>query len=320
MLHETLFFSDKAQLPIGFYPGGYDNLWLKRMIPSVFEKTEDVRHACETAMAVIEDQRRSVYAYEMSTEGSQDPPEYGLGDVSAGWFRQIEDTRKKFWYFSIFKRRWAYLWEMIKRSPAPIECHIEYEETCSGCEKCRPKPVVEAPVWRWWHVLIGPPRYKNNAALKDYTGIVNEKCGEKHEMQVQGTELIVENEQQADYSQLRFRMGRGDAGRIGVVSDGWKRCSVGVVGKSPDDSFYPTDFLANSVSFKILALPVSLYLSKPSKSSFPDLYSPSLHLQCAHSKRSRVERKNSDYQRNSKETRRLPPEHHSNGVVIIQFY
>ncbi|PIC42441.1 hypothetical protein B9Z55_009523 [Caenorhabditis nigoni] len=246
---------EKAQLPVGFYPGGYDNLWLKRMLPSVFEKSEDVRHACETAMAVIEDQKQSVYAFELTTEESQVAPEYGLGDVSAGWFRQCEDTRKKFWYFSIAKRRWAYFWEMLKRSPSPIECHVEYEETCSGCEKCRPKPIIQAPTWRWWHVLTGTPKYKNNDAQKDYTGIINEKCGEKHEIEAKGVELLVENEQMTDYSQLRFRMGGTDYGRFGVISDGWKRCSEDVVGRSTDKDFYSTDFLANSVSFKISSLP-----------------------------------------------------------------
>ncbi|EGT42368.1 hypothetical protein CAEBREN_06765 [Caenorhabditis brenneri] len=246
---------DKAQLPVGFYPGGYDNLWLKRLVPSVFEKCEDVRHACETAMAVIEDTKRSVFAFELSTEDSQQSPEYGLGDVSAGWYRQIEDTRKKFWYFSMLKRRWAYVWEMLKRSPSPIECHVEYEETCTGCVKCRPKPIIVAPQWRWWHILTGTPKYKNNDAQRDYTGIVNEKCGEKHEVEAKGVELLIENEQMEDYSQLRFRMGGADIGRFGVVSDGFKRCSEDVVGRSTDEKFYETDFLANAVSFKISSLP-----------------------------------------------------------------
>lgn len=147
------------------------------MLPSVFENSDDVRHACETAMAVIEDQKKSVYAFELTTEGSTLAPEYGLGDVSAGWFRQIEDTRKKFWYFSMAKRRWAYFWEMLKRGPAPIECHVEYEETCAGCEKCRPKPIIEAPQWRWWHVLTGTPKYKNNDGMGNFNEFATKKIG-----------------------------------------------------------------------------------------------------------------------------------------------
>uniref|UniRef100_A0A8R1HJK8 DAGKc domain-containing protein n=1 Tax=Caenorhabditis japonica TaxID=281687 RepID=A0A8R1HJK8_CAEJA len=255
---------DKAPIPVGFYPGGYDNLWLKRMVPSVFQSSEDVRHACETAMAVIEDQKSKVYAFEMTTEGAQQP-EYGLSDVSAGWFRQIEDTRKKFWYFSMAKRHWAYIWEMLKRSPTPIECHVEYEETCAGCEKCRPKPVVQAPQWRWWHVLTGPPKYKNNDAVRDFTGIVNEKCGQKHELEASGAELLIENEQMGDYSQVHFRM--GGAGRFGVVSDGFNRCSTGVVGESADEKFYTTDIHANAVSFKLSALPT--YIQRLYVSSIP---------------------------------------------------
>lgn len=46
-----------------------------------------------------------------------DEPEslhYGIGDVGAGWYRKIEDRRQKLWYFGALKRRWAYIWEMIK--------------------------------------------------------------------------------------------------------------------------------------------------------------------------------------------------------------
>lgn len=62
----------------------------------------------------------------------------------------------------------------------------------------------------------------------------------------------------SDYSQIRFRMGGTDIGRFGVISDGFKRCSEGIVGRSTDEKFYGTDFLANSVAFKISALPVSV--------------------------------------------------------------
>ncbi|CAB3403247.1 unnamed protein product [Caenorhabditis bovis] len=246
---------DRALLPIGIYPGGYDNLWLKRMVPTVFERTEDVRAACESAMAVIEDQKRDVYAFEMLTGESQEGPIYGLSDVGAGWFRSIEDTRKKFWYFSIIKRRWAYLWEMIKRSPEDVELTIEYENPCSGCSNCRPKVVFEAPAWRWWHVLTGSPRYKNTELQRDFSSVQNENCGVAQKIETKGTELIIENEQKEDYSQLRLRVGGTNAGRIGVIADGWKRCADGVVGRSPNADFYTTDIDAKSLTFRISNLP-----------------------------------------------------------------
>ena len=54
---------NQAVLPIGIFPGGYDNLTMKRLVPAVFEQTEDVRRYCESAMAVIEDVKSSVNAF-----------------------------------------------------------------------------------------------------------------------------------------------------------------------------------------------------------------------------------------------------------------
>lgn len=34
--------------------------------------------------------------------------------MGAGWFRHIEERRRKLWYFGALKRRWAYIWEMLK--------------------------------------------------------------------------------------------------------------------------------------------------------------------------------------------------------------
>ncbi|KAK6047927.1 hypothetical protein COOONC_14568, partial [Cooperia oncophora] len=89
---------------------------------------------------------------------SDSQPLYSIGDVGAGWFRHIEDRRRKLWYFGALKRRWAYIWEMLKRSPTDMEAKMLYEEACTGCRRCRPPVVFEPPAWRWWHILTGPPR------------------------------------------------------------------------------------------------------------------------------------------------------------------
>ena len=51
-------------LPIGVFPGGYDNMTLKQLVPNVFGQTEDVRRYCESAMALIEDVRRPIMAFQ----------------------------------------------------------------------------------------------------------------------------------------------------------------------------------------------------------------------------------------------------------------
>ncbi|KAJ1350975.1 hypothetical protein KIN20_006907, partial [Parelaphostrongylus tenuis] len=57
---------ENGVLPIGVFPGGYDNLSLRRLVPDVFESSRDVRRMCESAMALIEDERRNVNAFELT--------------------------------------------------------------------------------------------------------------------------------------------------------------------------------------------------------------------------------------------------------------
>ncbi|VDL72251.1 unnamed protein product [Nippostrongylus brasiliensis] len=232
-------------LPIGMFPGGYDNLSLKRLAPSVFgefkeelwslkkdswsaakergrgrdaedvaqkralsegrkgsnESSKDVRRMCESAMALIEENRRSVPAFELTVEGADSvvQPIYSVGDVGAGWFRHIEERRRKLWYFGAAKRRWAYFWEMLK--------------ACTGCRTCRPPVVFEPPAWRWWHILTGPPRQP-------------EKEG--------GFFIIFINP-------LLFFI---------HISD-----FLNEVGTTDNDDFYTTDLLAKAVSLTFVKLP-----------------------------------------------------------------
>nr|CDJ96112.1 Diacylglycerol kinase domain containing protein [Haemonchus contortus] len=251
---------EKSVLPIGVFPGGYDNLSLKRLVPHVFvpESTKDVRRMCESAMALIEEQSRKVAAFEFVLEGDESAAEpiYGIGDVGAGWFRHIEERRRKLWYFGAMKRRWAYFWEMLKRSPTDMEAKLQYEEACTGCRRCRPPVVFEPPAWRWWHILTGPPRIQESAEeKKDYSNIVNENCGRVREVDLKGTDLIIEQNQQEDNACLRVRMGGKEAGRRGVIADGWRRCTNDRVGTSDNDDFYTTDLLAKAISLTFVKLP-----------------------------------------------------------------
>ncbi|KAJ1367284.1 hypothetical protein KIN20_028165 [Parelaphostrongylus tenuis] len=264
---------ENGVLPIGVFPGGYDNLSLRRLVPDVFESSRDVRRMCESAMALIEDERRNVNAFEFTVafprwgtrcieaeitvpkglvralcalmkeydEGAESDmkPIYSVGDVGAGWFRHIEEKRRKLWYLGPLKRRWAYLWEMVKRSPADMEAKLQYEEICPGCQTCHPPVLFEPPTW----------------SKKDYSNIVNENCGQIHEVDLKGTDLIIENNQQEDTACLRVRMGGKDAGRYGVVADGWKRCSANRVGATDNEQFYSTDVLAKAISLTFVKIP-----------------------------------------------------------------
>ncbi|KAJ1363360.1 hypothetical protein KIN20_023209 [Parelaphostrongylus tenuis] len=49
-------------------------------------------------------------------------------------------------------------------------------------------------------------------------------------------------------------MGDKDAGRYGVIADGWKRCSANRVGATDNEQFYSTDVLAKAISLTFVKI------------------------------------------------------------------
>lgn len=43
--------------------------------------------------------------------------------------------------------------------PDPLQLSLTYEEYCPGCNRCRPPSTTQTPQWRWWHALVGAPKY-----------------------------------------------------------------------------------------------------------------------------------------------------------------
>uniref|UniRef100_A0A914RT50 DAGKc domain-containing protein n=1 Tax=Parascaris equorum TaxID=6256 RepID=A0A914RT50_PAREQ len=164
---------ESSALPIGIFPGGNENRFLTGIAPQ-----SDVRHFCESAMALIEETKREVCVARCELDGFEEneyykKPIYGLSDVSAGWFLHMEMRKKKLWYWGALKRRFAYFWEMLKRYPDPLQLSITYEEYCPGCNRCRPPSTTQKLQWRWWHALVGAPKYKDNGEpKKDYSRVV----------------------------------------------------------------------------------------------------------------------------------------------------
>ncbi|CAJ0558417.1 unnamed protein product, partial [Mesorhabditis spiculigera] len=243
-------------LPIGVFPAGYDNLTLKRLVPEVFRQEEDIRAQCESAMALVENIRRPVRPFKVEIDGSVEKPLFSIGDVGAGWFRHIEDRRKKLWYFGGLKRRWAYGWEMLKRSPEQMEVQIDWEEYCSGCNKCREAPPSVIVPWRWWHMFTGAPRFVHDQPKKDFSGIVNENCGLTHSTTATGSELILSGVQENDDERMRLRMRVGGTGsRLDTIREGWKRAAADLVHESNTVNFYAADVFGRAFQFQFNRIP-----------------------------------------------------------------
>ncbi|TKR64526.1 hypothetical protein L596_025040 [Steinernema carpocapsae] len=282
-----------AQVPIGVFPGGNDNRSLQLLIPDLFQGKDDVRLQCESAMAVIENSVTRVRPFKCSitslvpvaeapkaeepTEDTASDPDapkklspekhadgavfYALSDVTAGWFNHIEQRKHKLWYWFGWKRKFAYFWEMLKRSPEPLEVDVAYEEFCTGCRRCRPAIVVqEKPAWRWWHMFTGTPRYANPQVRKDYSNIVNENCGRQHTDKVVASDLVISNIQSdpavSETGKLVLIANDGaNTGRFDVISDGWKRCASNLASVSTNPDFYTTKLSASAIELFVKFLP-----------------------------------------------------------------
>lgn len=248
---------EAAIMPLGVFPGGYDNLTLKRLMPAVFTDSSDIRKQCESAMAVIEDLRSDVRPFKVHVEGSEEKPLYSIGDVGAGWYRHIEDKRRRLWWMGSLKRRWAYVLEMIKRSPEPLDLHVEWEEYCSGCNRCRKAPEVQEVQWRWWHILTGSPQIVVDKSERDFSNVVNENCGRKGEKDVTCTELLLHAEQKTDEERcgLRLLTGGEDSGRFGVIQEGWSRCGADLVHQSANEAYFTTNVFARAFLLQLNHIP-----------------------------------------------------------------
>uniref|UniRef100_A0A914XL44 DAGKc domain-containing protein n=1 Tax=Plectus sambesii TaxID=2011161 RepID=A0A914XL44_9BILA len=253
-------------LPIGVFPGGWNNESLSKLAPSVFglSNRANVRWFCESAMALINDTRKPVHVFKVDsqTEEGNVKTVYALSNTHGGWFRNIEEKKYKYWYWFRLKRRFTYFWETLKASPKPIVANIQYESFCPGCNKCRSaaptKAVVAAPQWRWWHVITGTPRYvtpEQQRPRRDYSTIVNDNCGAVQEVTVSTTDLLVENVQEEDCSRLRISAGGEGLGRLGVISEGWGRCGNDATVRSHTENFYSFDADASKVNIEFSQLP-----------------------------------------------------------------
>ena len=135
---------------------------MKVEITSLVEPEEKKEESAEEKPEELPSEEAKVTETEIANTGDSQTWKvetiYTIGDISDGWFSYIDEKKWKFWYWGSWKRRFAYVWEMLKNSPKEIRAEIELTDYCSGCNKCRTTKVQPPPVWRWWHILTGSPK------------------------------------------------------------------------------------------------------------------------------------------------------------------
>uniref|UniRef100_A0AC35TFM4 DAGKc domain-containing protein n=1 Tax=Rhabditophanes sp. KR3021 TaxID=114890 RepID=A0AC35TFM4_9BILA len=267
---------EEAELPIGMFPGGNANRGLLDNRFDVFAVRDDVAAFCESAMAVIENTKQSVYPvkWEISKKAEEPGSEadlfelqtmYSLNGLRSGWFAMVEEHKHKLWYWGGLDRYFTYLWDGIKRFPGEYEVCVNYTKFCPGCDRCLSsvkksvKKIVEKESGRssWWSMLIGSGiKIGSHKKIEAEEVLpVNEECGKAADESIvsRGIDIIVDNETFKRGNGLKFVSGGENFNRIEAVKDGWKRTAAGgSVFVSPSNEFYKKATAISGNSMELL--------------------------------------------------------------------
>ncbi|CAH1776438.1 unnamed protein product [Owenia fusiformis] len=206
------------KVPIGIIPIGKSNSLAKL----IFTDNQDkVKWLCETALAIIKGVTKPVDV--LRIEGEGDRMVYAVAGMEWSPYRHAEVRAKKYWYFGPLKHRWSHIMQTF-HDWSTLNAKLEYQYPCDGCSTCfTPPPKV---VWKWWHMFVPPAQPK--APAKDYSSIVNEKCGVKHQQEVKTVDFGVlssnyRNQESEEDRCITVSIGPSDLSRTEFVKYGWDR-------------------------------------------------------------------------------------------------
>lgn len=202
-----------ANVPIGFMPLGYTNTLAQDL---TFQGNSDVQWQVEAAMAVVKGITKPVDV--LHIKGSEGKNVFALSGLEWGILTDVKKRKKKNWYMSILKHRYAYIRETLRPWPPLMEGQLSYTSPCEGCSKCYVAP--PEPQWKWWHLFLPPQRH---VPLKDYSQIENVECGVVHEEKVSTIQLDIKPSKDDKVNAVMLEQAPSDISRVEFIKAGWQR-------------------------------------------------------------------------------------------------
>lgn len=182
-------------------------------VASVSEKTEKdsnekTEKSNETASEKIEE------------EEENPKPIYALASFEWGAYRDAQSKQDKYWYWGSWRKYATYIFSGYKNSLTwDCSADISYLEPCNGCSNCY-TPELSNSGTRWWSRFFAKPK----PVGKDYSKIINEKCGLQHTKEISTTDftLLTSNILNSPESKLQLSIGPKSTRYVDFVKEGFK--------------------------------------------------------------------------------------------------
>ncbi|XP_054003363.1 acylglycerol kinase, mitochondrial isoform X2 [Hylaeus anthracinus] len=223
------------QCPIGILPLGETNRIAKSLYHE-YDNLSDVRQLIEATMAIIDEKSKMMDMIEVKPieENSEEPvkPIYAMGTIEWGAWKDAHVFAKKYWYWGPLKKYATYVFNGWKGN-LNWNCDVtmKYTDPCEGCSNCYQRNTslneFSNTNKRWWHAFV--PRKSATTKYVDYSNIINENCGNLHELSISTNELHIETsnidklQSFSSPSSLKVKKGPKDIGYFSFVLEGWKQ-------------------------------------------------------------------------------------------------
>ncbi|XP_053978909.1 acylglycerol kinase, mitochondrial isoform X2 [Hylaeus volcanicus] len=223
------------QCPIGILPLGETNRIAKSLYHE-YDNLSDVRQLIEATMAIIDEKSKMMDMIEVKPieENSEEPvkPIYAMGTIEWGAWKDAHVFAKKYWYLGPLKKYATYVFNGWKGNLNwNYDVTMKYTDPCKGCSNCYQRNTLlnefSNTNKRWWHAFV--PRKSATTEYVDYSNIINENCGNLHELSISTNELHIETsnidklQSFSSPSSLKVKKGPKDVGYFSFVLEGWKQ-------------------------------------------------------------------------------------------------
>ncbi|XP_043251580.1 acylglycerol kinase, mitochondrial [Colletes gigas] len=220
------------QCPIGILPLGLTNRVAKSLYHE-YDNLTNVRQCIEATMAIIDEKSKMMDMIEIAPieENSEEPvrPIYAMGTIEWGAWKNAHALAKKYWYWGPLKKYATYVFNGYKETLSwNYDVLMNYTNPCDGCSHCYQKDFVSSNK-RWWHAFVS--RRNTITDNVDYSRIINENCGVRHELPVSTSELHIETSNidksqalsSSPLSSLKVKKGPKCENYFSFVVEGWKQ-------------------------------------------------------------------------------------------------
>lgn len=155
-------------------------------------------------------------------EEAEDGPKaiYALSSFEWGAHRDVRAKQDKYWYWGSLRKYATYVFNGYKNSLTwDCSADLNYLEPCDGCSNCR-IPDTSRSGMRWWSRFFTRPK----PMTRDYSSIINEKCGQSHTREIRTTDLtlLTSNIINSSQSELQLNIGPDSTKYVEFVKDGFR--------------------------------------------------------------------------------------------------